>query len=475
MIRRLAVVLALFAFAPPAFADDAKSEAKVRFDRGLRLFDQGDKAGALAELSRAYALMPNPIVLYDLALVHASMGHAVEAADALERLLAAPTGLTAQELAHAKKTLAEQSARVGEIVVTCDVEGARVELDNLEVAKIPLDKPLRVTAGTHVVGLFATGRIPSRKSVTVAGRAKEAVAFDLAPLSVAPAQLAITTSLPEVDVLANGVLLGSTPLPTTVVLSPGTYEIELRRRGYRSKKTTTVLVSGSSGSISLDLDEDPEAIASLGGRLEVAASEPGASVWIDRRARESSVALAPGMHHLRVERAGFVPLERDVLIESGTTTRVQATLEPTAETRFAWERGAKRERLVGWSLVGSGVLVGAFGGGYLVWNAGKKATANDDYERLLYESEPGAGRSCDLKAGHDCRAALDAAWNTYKNARGRDLYGFIGVGVGAAATIGGVIVLLRADDPYKYERRTTLLPSGWITAGGGGLALTGTF
>lgn len=471
MIRRLALLLALV-IARPAFADDAKAEAKARFDRGLRLFDQGDKAGALAELTRAYALVPSPIVLYDLALVHASMGHAVEAVDALEKLLTAPTGLTAQELAHAKKTLAEQSARVGEIAITCDVEGARVELDNLEVAKTPLEKPLRVTAGIHVVGLFATGRIPSRKSVTVAGRAKETVAFELAPLAVAPAQLAVTTSLPEVDVLANGVLLGATPLPSTLVLSPGTYEIELRRRGYRSKKTTTVLASGSSATVSLDLEEDPGAIATVGGRLVVEASEPGAVTSIDRRTREASIALAPGMHHLRVERAGFVPLERDVLIETGTTTRVQAVLEPTAETRFAWERGAKRERLVGWSLVGSGLVVGAFGGGYLLWNAGKKATANDEYERLLFESERGAGRSCDLAAGRDCRVALDAAWETYKSARGRDLYGWIGVGVGAAATLGGVIVLLRADDPHRYDR---IVPSGWAVPGGGGFALTGTF
>jgi len=480
MIRRaLALVLAL-TLATPSFAsptpEEAKKEAKLRFDRGLKLFDEGDKAGALAELEKACALVPSPIVLYDLGLVHASMGHAVEAVEALERLFANPAGLSPQELAQAKKTLSEQSARIGEIVVSCDVEGARVELDNLEVAKTPLKKPLRVTAGTHVVGLFATGRIPSRKAVTVAGRASESVQFELAPLSVAPAQLAVSTTLPDVDVLANGVLLGTTPFAATLVLSPGSYEFELRRKGYRTAKTTLSLAAGGSGSILLEPEEDEAAIATIGGVLEVVASEPGAVISVDRRARDSRVRLAPGMHRLRVERAGFVAFERDVLVETGTTTRIQAPLEATAETRFAWERGARNERTLGYVLVGSGLVLGAFGGSFLVWNAGKKSEASDDYEQILFESEPGSGRRCDPKTARPttCPTELDGSWDTYRTARGRDLYGWIGVGVGAAAAITGVVVLFRADDPHKYER-TAWVPSGWFASSGGGLTLSGTF
>lgn len=486
MIRRavalvLALTMATQSFAsptPPTLDEAKKKEAKARFDRGLKLFDEGDKAGALAELEKACALVPSPIVLYDLALVHASMGHAVEAVDALERLFADPTGLLPHELAQAKKTMTEQSARVGEIVVSCDVDGARVELDNLEVEKTPLKKPLRVTAGTHVVGLFATGRIPSRKAVTVAGRASESVQFELAPLSVAPAQLAVSTSLPDVDVFANGALLGTTPLAATLALAPGSYEFELRRRGYRTAKTTLALAAGGSGTIALEPEEDEAAIATIGGLLEVIASEPGAVITVDRRVRDAHARVAPGMHRVRVERAGFVAFERDVFVETGTTTRIHAQLEATAETRFASERAARNERTLGYVLVGSGVALVALGGGFLAWNAGKKATANDDYERILFESEPGSGRRCDPRTARPmtCSSELDASWETYRSARGRDLYGWIGVGVGAAAAITGVVVLLRADSPTGHKNeRTALVPSGWFGVSGGGLALSGTF
>ncbi|MBI2390145.1 MAG: PEGA domain-containing protein [Deltaproteobacteria bacterium] len=458
----------------------AKKEAKERFDRGLRLFDEGDKAGALAELERAYALVPSPVVLYDLALVHASMGHAVEAADALERVLKDPAGLSSKEIAHARKTFAEQSARVGTIVVTCDVEGAVVELDNLEVAKTPVAKPLRVTAGTHVVAVSATGRIPSRKAITVAGGAADTARFELAPLAVAPAQLAVHTRLLDVEVLANGVLLGTTPFAATVALAPGAYEIELRRRGHRTATITITLAAGGSGTVTAEPEEDPAAIGAIGGGLEVTASEPGATLVVDERGRGAAggvTRLAPGLHRLRVERAGFYAFERDVLIETGAITRVRATLEPTSETRFAFERSARTQRTIGLALVGSGVLVSGLGAGFLVWNAGRKATADEEYERILFDSEPGAGRRCDPRsaAPASCRVELDAKYDAYRTVRGRDLYGWIGVGVGAAAATFGAIVLLRADSPSKYERATALLPSGWITMGGGGLTLTGAF
>lgn len=459
---------------------DAKKEARERFDRGMRLFDEGDKAGALAELERAWALVPSPIVLYDIALVHASMGHAVEAVDAIERVLVAPSGLSAAELAHAKKLLVEQSARVSEIVVTCDVEGARVELDNLEVATTPLTKPLRVTAGTHVVGLFATGRIPSRKALSVAGRARETVHFDLAPLAEGTAQLAIETTPSEVDVIANGALLGTSPFASTLAVAPGVYEIVLRRRGYHDAKRTITLAAGARGSISAALDEDPTALAAIAGALDVVASEPFAVVVVDGKGRGPAgapVRLAPGLHRLRVERAGFVAHERDVLIETSKTTTIRATLEPTAETRLAWVRGARAQRTLGWSLVSGGALLGGMGAGFLLWNAGRRASAEQAYEQVLFDSEPGAGRRCDPRGvvPASCGVELDATHEAWRSTRARDVYGFIGVGVGAAAALVGAVVLLRADDPAKYDRPVRLVPTGWIGDRALGLGLVGAF
>src|SRR5258708_18321124 len=86
------------AVSTPARADPPPSpgnaEAAERFDRGLRLVDQGDLSGGLAEFQRAYALAPLTVVLYNVGLVLAELGKPVEAARALWQVIAHPEALT---------------------------------------------------------------------------------------------------------------------------------------------------------------------------------------------------------------------------------------------------------------------------------------------------------------------------------------------------------------------------------------------
>src|SRR5258708_27144186 len=89
-------------------APEARTEAAERFDRGLRLFNRGDTASALAEFRRAYALIPNVLVLYNIGLVYAQMGRPVEASDALEQVLASPGALSPERLATARRSHDEQ-------------------------------------------------------------------------------------------------------------------------------------------------------------------------------------------------------------------------------------------------------------------------------------------------------------------------------------------------------------------------------
>src|SRR5271165_5504294 len=100
------------AFAQPSPTEDVKSEARERFDRGLRLFNDGDNAGALAEFKRAYDLIPNPTVLFNMGLVYAAMGRPVEAVDVLDRVVADPGSLAAERIERAKQARDEQSKRI---------------------------------------------------------------------------------------------------------------------------------------------------------------------------------------------------------------------------------------------------------------------------------------------------------------------------------------------------------------------------
>jgi tetratricopeptide (TPR) repeat protein len=148
--------------------DAAKAEAAERFERGLKLFNAGDNAGALAEFKRIEEILPNAVVQYNLGLVYAAMGRSVEAVDALGAAIARG-GLSESDLARAEQELREQKARVGRLMVTTEPAAALIEVDGVQVAKTPLSSPIRVSQGTHIVGAVAPGFAPARKEVVVAG------------------------------------------------------------------------------------------------------------------------------------------------------------------------------------------------------------------------------------------------------------------------------------------------------------------
>src|SRR5580704_1908361 len=136
---------------PPPATEATKAEARDRFDRGLKLFNDGDNPGALAEFKRAYELIPNALVLYNIGLVCAAMGRPVEAVDALDKVLASPAGVAPDRLARAQQTRDEQAHRVARITVVTNVPAA-VEIDNVVAGQTPMTSPLRVSGGVHVVG-----------------------------------------------------------------------------------------------------------------------------------------------------------------------------------------------------------------------------------------------------------------------------------------------------------------------------------
>ena len=156
----MAALTFVCAFAPAsanAQSESARNEARERFDRGLRLVNQNDNEGALAEFRRAYELVPHPILLYNLGLVLATSGRPVDAVEAFDSLLAAPGNLDAERLARARDERARQLSRIGGIELVVSVAGASIELDGVETGKAPLPAPLKMASGEHIVGSRRTG------------------------------------------------------------------------------------------------------------------------------------------------------------------------------------------------------------------------------------------------------------------------------------------------------------------------------
>ncbi|HVU02782.1 MAG TPA: PEGA domain-containing protein, partial [Polyangiaceae bacterium] len=332
-------------------ADPKKAEAAQRFDRGLQLFDDGDNAGALAEFKKTYELFPNPIVLYNIGLVYAAMGRPVNAVDALEPVVSGGS-LTGEKLERAKRTLEDQKARIGRLTVTTKPEGARIEIDNVEVAKTPLTGPLRVAEGNHIVGAIAEGYAPARKEVVVAGNSDATVSLELVETQGKQlANLTVKSQTRGADVVVDGQATGKTPLSTSITLVAGHHKVELKRSGYVSETREVDVGEGATGELSFNLAVDQAALGTEGATLAIESDEHGLDVSVDGEHKgiyQGAMRLPKGPHHLSIAAAGFYPVDRDVDLESGKPNVVHMELEPTPETRADYESSAYFHRTWGW-------------------------------------------------------------------------------------------------------------------------------
>jgi hypothetical protein len=480
------------AFAQGAPTQAVKTEARSRFDRGLALFEDGDNPGALAEFQRAYELIPNPVVLFNIGLVYAAMNRPAEATDALQKLLKDPGSLSPDHLAKAKQTLADQQARVAEVSVTTSVPAA-IEVDNVQMAKTPLAAPLRIAGGAHIIGAVAPGYTPQRKEVTVAGGSKGSVSFELTAMEGTLAHLVVKSHLPGADVVVDGETAGHTPLASSLTVTPGPHKIELRRKGYETAHQDLTLGDGASGEVALEPEEDKSAMIEVGGDLKLTVSEREALVTVDGKSRglyATPLRLAGGVHRLLVERGGFRSIERDVNVVSGSMTTVPIVLEPTPETRQIYVDHAVSTRTWSWIGIAGGAALLGGGIGLIALGASSKSDAQADYDKwtsLLKNEQPPCnwrgpvnGMLGDLDA---CNAQINSAQDKVSSAKTKETAGIIIAGVGGAAAVVGLVWLITGDDPHKYDRKPTgstdiaksLVPAFAVTPGGGFASLSGAF
>lgn len=449
--------------AAPRKVDEAKrAEAAHRFDRGLALFERGDNAGALAEFRRTYEILPNPIVLYNIGLVYAAMSRPVEAVDALEPAIASG-GLSAKQLERAKPTLADQKARVGRLGVTTKPDGARIEVDNVEVARTPLTGPIRISEGSHIIGAVAEGFAPARKEVVVAGNSDASLHFDLVPtLGKLLANLTIRTSTVGADVYVNGEAVGKTPLATSVTLVAGHYTVELRRPGYISARREVDVGAGATGDLAFDLAVDPAALGVDGATLVLDPSETPVDVTVDGEHKgpyKAPIRLPRGPHHISVAAAGFIPAERDIVLDGAQSNVIKVTLEPTPETRQAHRSTANFHRTWGWVGIIGGAAIAGGSTAFALISTSQKKDAQKDLDAINQKFDDDVA-PCDSSAGYApqndngalCDKTRNDAQSDIDSARTRATLGYVGIGVGGAVAVTGLVLLLTGDDPDKYER-----------------------
>ncbi|HJX64210.1 MAG TPA: PEGA domain-containing protein [Polyangia bacterium] len=467
-----------------ASAADTPREAADRFDRGLRLFNEGDNAGALLEFKRAYELSGERSIMINVGLVYAELGRPVDAVETLDKALAQPAGIPAAQIERAQRVRDEQRTRIGRLLVTSNVP-AQIEIDNLVVGRTPMAAPLAVASGLRLLGVVAPGHVPIRLEVSVTGGQQTDTTVELLPLQGALANLIVRCVLPGADVLVDGKLVGRTPLPASVPLPPGSHEVTLRRPGYRALAQNITLADGSTGEVTLEAAENNEEADLVGGLIGLEINQPDANVAIDsvpRSGFRAGLRLPAGPHRLNVTRVGFLPFDRELSVDKGLQKTVRIELQPTEETRTAHVRRVSAQRRNAWITMGAGALVGG-AGTYLIFRARDDQRAADA-EYAVVAPQLLSGQPCDKKnlppaspELNACQAKVDHVNSMQDDAKRLKWIGWSTAGVGGAVFLTGVILRLIADDMDDIRVASTgnFQPYAWTSPAGGGMGLHGNF
>jgi hypothetical protein len=340
-----------------------------------------------------------------------------------------------------------------------------------------------VASGERIVGVFAPGFLPERRRVSVRGNTSQKLDFDLQRLDGHLAHIAVSANLVDAEVWIDGEVVGKTPLPASLPIAPGKHHVEVRRPGYRTASQDLELGDGSSGELQLKLEEDPQALASLGATLVLDVSESEPVVFVDGHSRgvyTGPIRLPPGRHQLRVERGDFMPVDREVTLVQNQQVLVTVQLEPTPEKRTEYTESARAQHTWGWVTLGAGTAIAVGGGAFLLLNRGRESDQRDKIDSLASRDECD-GLSPDFEPS--CREQLNLEIDDLDAILAQNTYGWVGVGVGAAAIVTGTVLLVTADDPDRYEpsdesdvfSRVRVVPSGWVGAGGFGAGVLGSF
>jgi hypothetical protein len=210
-VRTLSVLLcvlsaagALTASRARAQSSDAAETADVdagrsHFKSGVDYYRDGDLGAALIEFKRAYAAAPNYRLLYNLGQVSHELLDYTNAQTFFERYLAeGGDEIEAARRQEVQLALAKIASRIASVVVSCNVEGAELFVDDVSVGTSPLADPVRVSAGTRRIAAAVSGRSRITQVVEAAGGDTLVVKMEFPPLEP-EANLAVQTNLAPKD------------------------------------------------------------------------------------------------------------------------------------------------------------------------------------------------------------------------------------------------------------------------------------
>ena len=239
--------------APVAPTEDAAAleQAKVHFQQGVALYNDGNFSAALAEFLEAYRLKKTPGVLYNIGLTQKSLFRYGEAIDSLTHYLNESTSLTPERKAEVEQLITEMKALLADVAVAVDPPGANISVDGRSMGQAPLAGPLKIAAGGHTIEVTADGYKPQKKEIQVTAGVPMALTIRLEMIPKT-GKVHITASQPMATVTIDGKTLGFAPLD--VELMGGGHQLEVAKEKYLPARQELVIAAGQARDVNVVLE-----------------------------------------------------------------------------------------------------------------------------------------------------------------------------------------------------------------------------
>jgi hypothetical protein len=192
---------------PTTPSKSAVEEARERYERGLRLYEDGAFDAARVEFERAYALAPTYKLLYNIGVVHSQLGDFVGAARTLERYLAeGGDQIPAARRAEMEKLLSELRPRIASVKIVTNVNEADVFVDDIPVGRSPISEPVQINPGRRKVSASKSGFNSVAKSLEVGSSDRVTVNLELTETSRTIVVSEKSRRVPWIGWIATGTL-----------------------------------------------------------------------------------------------------------------------------------------------------------------------------------------------------------------------------------------------------------------------------
>lgn len=199
--------------------------------------------------------------------------------------------------------------------------GARVLLDGVDLGVSPLTD-IEVTPGSYTLQVQQPRYLDFTSTVDVAGRLQQqSVDVVMAP---AWAQVSFNTSPAGADIIVNGEVLGVTP--ARVELLQGSYDITLKRSGYKAWQDDLQVTAGA------DVSGADVTLEAADGLVFIRSVPGNANVTINGEFRGQTpleVSLPPGQaHDVRLFRTGFNTAARSITTVAEQEQDITVAMDP---------------------------------------------------------------------------------------------------------------------------------------------------